>query len=69
MVERSIQELQTQVDQRYQQMKEELNSLSVNLGKFVSDRNFTLTPSLEALNKSTLAEAVFRVCVGTVLLR
>ena len=62
VVERSFQELQMQVDQRYQQIKEELNNLSVNLETFVSDKHSALPPPLEALSPSTPAGALFRVC-------
>jgi len=64
VVERGIEELQTQVEQRYQQIKEELNSLSANLDKFVSDKHSSLTPTFEALSKSTPTGALFRVCGG-----
>ena len=68
VVDRSIQELQTQVEQRYQQAKEELNSLSVHLQKFVSDKKFPLTPSLEALRSSLLQQICSECVQGTALL-
>ena len=61
---RSIQELQIQVDQRYQHIQEELNSLSADLEKYMSDKNSALTPPLEVLNKCIPAGALFRVCAG-----
>ena len=63
-MERSIQELQIQVEQRCQHIREELNSLSVTLDKFVSDKHSSLTPTLEILSKSIPAGALFRVCGG-----
>ena len=64
VVERSIQELQTQVEQHYQQIQAELNSLSTDLEEFVFDRQTALTPTLEAMSKSSPTGGLFRVCGG-----
>lgn len=64
MVNRSILEVQRQVEQRCQQVKDELDLLSAALEKFTSDKNSSLSPALDAMSKSSPVKALFRVCVG-----
>ena len=52
------------MEQRYQKVKEELNSLSAHLETLVLDKRFAVSPKLEVLSKSTPAGALFRMCVG-----
>lgn len=63
-VERSVYELQAQVDQRCQRIKNELNALSIELEKYQSDKHFAWNSSLETLNNTNPAGTLFRVCHG-----
>ena len=60
---RSFQELHIQVEQRYQQLQEELAAFSVQLETFTSDKNYQISPMLSALQIPPLG-ALFRVGVG-----
>ena len=64
MVERSIQEMQIQVDQRYQHIKEKLLSLSTYMERYLAGKKDALKPTLEVLSKSIPAGSLFRVCQG-----
>jgi hypothetical protein len=61
LVERSYQELQMQVDQRCEKVKEELRALIVSLEEYTSDKHYVLPPVLAALNDFQPAGALFRV--------
>lgn len=64
VVERSYQEMQMQVDQRYEKINEELNALSASLEKLTSDKHHIINPALAALSDSTPSGDLFRVVQG-----
>lgn len=63
VLDRALQELHIAVEQRYQQMKETLGTFCVELERFTSDKNFTLSSVLTAL-QFTPTGALFKVGVG-----
>jgi hypothetical protein len=62
VVERTYQEMQMQVGQRYEKANEELNALIANLEKYTSDKHYALSPSLVALSGFQPAGAVQADC-------
>lgn len=63
VLDKSFQEMHMRVEQRYQQVKEELAALCIQLENFMSDKRSALSPTLLAL-QSTPIGALFRVGVG-----
>lgn len=63
IVERGISEQHMRVEQRWQQVNEELNALNAHLEKYAFDKSFALDPALEAL-QFTPSGALFKVVIG-----
>lgn len=63
VLDRSFQEMHIRVEQYYQQVKEELASLCVQLETFMSDKGCVLSPALSAM-QSTPVGALFKVGVA-----